>query len=202
MPELIAGLSIGLAAGISPGPLQTLVVASTLRKGFGAGWRVAMAPLVTDVPIVVLAVVAVGSLPDSFVRSLGVAGGIVVVAFGLWELRSARDASEPAGNDRVGDAGDLWRGAAVNALSPHPWIFWVVAGAPLVIGAWDVAAWRALSFVGGFWVALIGAKIALAAVVAAGRHRLDAAWRRRLVVAGGVLLVIGGVVLLSEALRS
>jgi threonine/homoserine/homoserine lactone efflux protein len=202
MVELLAGLSIGLAAGVAPGPLQTLVITSTLRRGFGAGWRVAMAPLVTDIPIVALAVLAVGALPDGFVRGLGLVGGLVVVGFGLWELRSAREPLEPIEATAAGDVGDLWRGAAVNALSPHPWVFWVAAGAPLFVRAWDVASWRALAFVGGFWVTLIAAKVALAGVVAAGRHRLSDVWRRRLIVAGGVLLVVGGLVLVAEALRT
>jgi threonine/homoserine/homoserine lactone efflux protein len=202
MVELLAGLSIGLAAGVSPGPLQTLVLTSTLRRGFGAGWRVAMAPLVTDVPIVALAVLAVGALPDGFVRGLGIAGGIVVIGFGSWELVSVRRPLEPIVVASTGDRRDLWRGVAVNALSPHPWIFWVAAGAPLLVRAWDVAPWRALAFVGGFWLTLIAAKVALAGVVAAGRHRLSDAWRRRLIVAGGVLLIIGGLVLVAEAVRS
>ncbi len=202
MVELLAGLSIGLAAGVSPGPLQTLVVTSTLKRGFGAGWRVAMAPLVTDVPIVALAVLAVGALPDAFVRGLGIAGGVVVIGFGFWELRSASHPLEPLEATSAGDVGDLWRGAAVNALSPHPWVFWVVAGAPLFVRAWEAAPWRALSFVGGFWLALIGAKVALAGVVAVGRHRLSDTSRRTLILAGGILLIIGGLVLVAEGLRT
>ncbi len=202
MVELLAGLSIGLAAGLSPGPLQTLVVTSTLRRGFGAGWRVAMAPLVTDIPIVTLAVLAVGALPDGFVRGLGIAGGLVVIGFGFWEMRSASHPLEPIEATTAGDAGDLWRGATVNALSPHPWIFWVAAGAPLFVRAWEVAPRRALAFVGGFWASLIGAKVALAAVVALGRHRLSDNSRRTLILAGGVLLIIGGLVLVAEALRT
>jgi threonine/homoserine/homoserine lactone efflux protein len=202
MPELLAGLSIGLAAGVSPGPLQTLVVTSTLRRGFGAGWRVAMAPLLTDVPIVLLAVVAVGSLPDSFVRGLGIAGGVIVIAFGLWELRSADRGGSPVADEGTGDAGDLLRGAAVNAVSPHPWIFWIAAGAPLVVRAWETAPWRAFTFLLAFWATLVGAKVVLAAVVAAARHRLSDTWRMRLVVVGGVALVIGGIVLLVEAIRT
>ena len=204
MAELLAGLSIGLAAGISPGPLQTLVVTSTLRRGFGAGWRVAMAPLVTDIPIVIAAVLAVGALPDGFVRGLGIAGGLVVIAFGVSELWAGRSFDPSAADDRGdgGDTGDLWRGAAVNVLSPHPWIFWVAAGAPLVVRAWDLAPWRALLFVAAFWATLIGAKVSLAGVVAAGRHRLTDPWRRRLVVAGGALLIIGGALLVGEAVRA
>jgi threonine/homoserine/homoserine lactone efflux protein len=36
MELMLVGLGLGLAAGVSPGPLLTLVVSSTLARGFGA----------------------------------------------------------------------------------------------------------------------------------------------------------------------
>jgi len=196
--ELAAGLSIGLAAGISPGPLMTLVVTATLRRGFGAGWRTAVAPLLTDAPIVVVAVAALSALPESWVRWLGLGGGFVVIAFGLWEI-SRGAAPLPEGEASGGSAGDVWRGVAVNALSPHPWIFWVTAGGPLLVETWREAPGGAVAFLAGFYAALVGSKIGLAGVVAAGRRRLSERWRRRLVVGGGVLLVAGGAVLVWRA---
>lgn len=194
MTELVAGLSIGLAAGFTPGPLQALVFTATLQRGFAAGWRVAVAPALTDVPIVALAVFAVGALSDAGVRALGIGGGIVVAAFGVWEVARARRVSE--GADPVPPTGDLWRGMIVNVLSPHPWLFWIAVGGPLVVDAWEVTPGRAVAFVAGFYGTLVGAKILLAAVVAAGRSRLSASWRYRLTVLGGTLLVFAGAVLI------
>jgi threonine/homoserine/homoserine lactone efflux protein len=34
----------GLSAGLSPGPLLTLVIAETLKRGIAAGIRIAVAP--------------------------------------------------------------------------------------------------------------------------------------------------------------
>ena len=66
---------------------------------------------------------------------------------------------------------------------------------PLLVDAWSEAPGRAVAFLVGFYGTLVGSKLALAAVVATGRERLPAAWRRRLVVAGGALLILGGVTL-------
>jgi threonine/homoserine/homoserine lactone efflux protein len=196
--ELVAGLSIGLAAGITPGPLMTLVVTATLRRGFGAGWRTAVAPLLTDVPIVALAVAAISALPEAGVRGLGIGGGLVVMAFGLWELSHVVNAV-PEDGDVGGTSADVWRGVAVNALSPHPWIFWATAGGPLLVDAWSEAPGGAVAFLLGFYVALVGSKVALAGVVGAGRRRLPEHWRRRLVVIGGLLLIAGGSILVWRA---
>ena len=59
MTELWSGLILGLAAGVSPGPLLTLVVQQTMRHGVREGVKVAAVPLITDVPVVAATVVVV-----------------------------------------------------------------------------------------------------------------------------------------------
>lgn len=101
----------------------------------------------------------------------------------------------------MGTRTDLWRGVLVNALSPHPWIFWIGVGAPLLVASWRDAPGRGIAFLVGFYLLLVGSKVAIAWIVHRLGRRLDQAARVRLVVIGGVLLVIGGVVLMWEAAR-
>lgn len=53
---LLSGILLGLSGGLAPGPLLTLVASETLRHGARAGVRVALAPLLTDLPIVLATV--------------------------------------------------------------------------------------------------------------------------------------------------
>ncbi|OFW65805.1 MAG: hypothetical protein A2Z12_04540 [Actinobacteria bacterium RBG_16_68_21] len=194
--EFLAGLSIGLGAGLAPGPLLALVVTTSLERGFGAGVRVAVAPLITDLPIVALSVWVAASISATAVRALGVGGGLLVAAVGVHtalRAQSTEAAVPPAG-------GDMLRGVAVNALSPHPWIFWLVAGGPLLVAAWGRAPFFGVAFLAGFYGLLVGSKIAVAAVVARTARNLSPAWRGRLVVGGAALLVAGGMVLVWEGL--
>lgn len=197
MTELITGLSLGLGAGMSPGPLLTLVVTSSLERGFGAGLRVALAPLITDAPIVALAVTVASSIPVRVLQILGAVGGAVVVGLGLATVgRAGRPVD--AGDDATGSR-DLWRGVAVNALSPHPWVFWMTAGGPLLVTAWRHGPAFGAAFVAGFYSLLVGSKVAIAFGVARAGRRFGTATRRRLLVGGGALLVAGGVLLLWQA---
>ena len=56
------GLTFGLAGGLSPGPLTALVVGQTVRFGLREGCTVALAPVITDGPLILLAALAVGGL--------------------------------------------------------------------------------------------------------------------------------------------
>jgi threonine/homoserine/homoserine lactone efflux protein len=197
MTELLAGLSLGLGAGISPGPLLTLVVTTTLERGFAAGSRVAVAPLLTDAPIIALTVAVVSSVPDTALRGLGITGGVVVAGMGLWTIVMAR--RPIAETEHVAPSVDLWRGVVVNVLSPHPWIFWIGVGAPLLVSSWRDAPERGIAFLVGFYFLLVGSKLVIAWLVARAGRRLGSVARTRLLVAGGLLLVAGGAVLLWEA---
>ncbi len=194
MEVLAAALALGFTAGISPGPLLTLVVTSTLERGFGAGLRVAIAPALTDGPIIALALFVLKDLPPAWLTAITILGGLFVVWLGVQTLRSAR------GELRV-DAGggtaalDLGRGALVNVLNPHPWIFWLSVGGPLLVGAWREAPALALGFLAVFYSLLVGCKILLAWMTAAGRRFLTGRWYRGALAASGLLLIVLGALL-------
>lgn len=199
MAELLLGISLGWAAGISPGPLSTLVLLTALQRGFAAGARVAVAPLLTDAPIILLSLLVVSRLSGAAIVGLSVVGGAYLVWLGIWELRKAPAAGRQS-DGQSGVAMDLRRGFLTNLLSPHPWLFWATVGAPILVTAWDRSPVAAAGFLAGFFGVLVGTKLILAGVVARTRHRLNEGWYRRLVVAGGVLLIVLGALLVIEAL--
>ena len=191
MTELITAFTFGLGAGVAPGPLQAMVITSTLQRGFGAGWRVAMGPLITDTPIIALSIAVLSSLPESALNGMAVAGGLVLVGLGVWSIRT--EAAEATEHEPVAGRADLVRGAVVNLLNPHPWIFWLGAGAPLVVGAWRRSPALAVGVLAVFYGLLVGLKVVTAWLVARARRRLSQAWRLRLVWVGALLLAVGGV---------
>ena len=55
MLQFIAtGTILGASAGVAPGPLLTLVVAETLKHNIKEGIKVSLAPIITDMPIIIL----------------------------------------------------------------------------------------------------------------------------------------------------
>jgi threonine/homoserine/homoserine lactone efflux protein len=192
--SLFLGLGIGLAAGISPGPLLVLVISSSLRGGLRHGAAVAVAPLFSDLVVVGVVLAALGRIPDTALTTLGVIGGVVVAAVGVQTIRDGQHATlavEP-GVVPTGAGADFGRGALVNLLSPHPWISWITILGPLTLAHARASLPGGVLLVVGFYVTLVGSKVAVAALVAGGRRRLtDAGYRAALVVAGVALVAIG-----------
>jgi len=191
---------MGLSAGISPGPLLALVIAASLRSGLKGGLLVALAPLITDVPIVALSVLLANYLPSEALRWVGTVGGLVVIWMGVETLRSGRRAVLPGGADvRAEPRRELGRGVVVNALNPHPYLFWATVGGPALVSGWRISPWHALAFLVPFYALLVGSKMTLAWVVSRGAGGLSQTWYRRLLVGCSLLLLGMGGLLIWQA---
>ncbi len=199
MQALLMGVGLGLAAGISPGPLLTLVVTTALQRGFRAGLAVALAPLLSDLPIILLSLWVLDRLPPIFLQGITVLGGLFVVYLGVevWQSIPQATALPP---EAVTVRYDLGRGTLVNLLSPHPWLFWLAVGGPLTL-RYAVEGWGgAAAFLAGFYLCLVGSKVVLAWGMARARHRLHGRLYRGVLLAGGGMLVGLGLWLLGQGL--
>lgn len=165
-----AGVALGLSAGISPGPLLALVISQTLRHGYKEGAKVAVAPLITDFPIIIGSTVLLVNLSEygSVIGILSLAGGLFLVYLAYENFRTGgleirREKPELR---------SVVQGAIVNALSPYPYLFWITVGGPMIVKGYAEGLLPPLLFVSGFLGCLVGSKIALAVVVEKSKDHL------------------------------
>ena len=188
-------LSLGLGAGITPGPLSSLVIYESLRNGWKSGACVALAPLVADVLIVGLTLVVLHQLPPATLPVLSLIGGSYVCFLGRETLRTT-----VALSPGTGGAGSLFlsfcKGLLVNLLNPHPYIFWLTVGGPLVTDNAYHNTWPPImAFLLGFYGCLVGSKVLIAVLVHGGRARLQGAGYRIALRLCGVALLLFGLML-------
>lgn len=196
--SLLLGLTMGFAAGLSPGPLLVLVIVQTLRSGWRAGVITALAPLVSDAIVVAVALLVLSRLPAWVLPAIGVVGGgyVIWIAWETW-----RAAARPVGVDTgepLTSGAALRRAVVVNLASPHPWLTWATVLGPLVLATAKDAFGLAVLFVAGFYLMLVGAKIVLALVVARSRRVVTGAAYPWVMRAAAMLLAVLGFVLIWE----
>ena len=193
---ILSGTLLGLSAGFTPGPLLTLVISETLQHGTRAGVKVALAPVLTDLPIIALTLFVLGKLTGFNTVMAGVSflGGLVVKFLGYQGLRTKGLVINPA----APKSGSLFKGVIVNLLSPYPYLFWFGVGAPIMLKAADLSLAAAAGFVLTFYVLLVGSKLVLALLV--GRSRTLLTGRAYLLVMRGLglLLVLFAIFLFRE----
>jgi threonine/homoserine/homoserine lactone efflux protein len=196
---LAQGTLFGLASGFAPGPLLALVVAETLRYGTGAGIRVALAPLVSDVPIVIATLFLLTRFSNlqTVLGMLTVVGAFFVFYLGWENLRSSgADFGEEHSTSR-----SFRKGVAVNVLSPHPYLFWLSVGGPITMKAYGTGILGAAAFVLPFYLFLVGTKVGLAVAVGRSRGFLKGKAYLAVMRVLGLLLCLLALLLLRDGLR-
>ncbi|MCA9956218.1 MAG: LysE family transporter [Anaerolineales bacterium] len=154
---LLQGLGYGGAAAAQPGPFQAYLLSQTLKNGLRSTLVAALAPLMSDGPIVLLVLLVLTQMPDWFVAALRFGGGFFLLFLAYKAYRSARemmvtavDLPTPQKRQSVREA------ALMNMLSPNAYIFWSTIAGPIFLEGWRQAPSHGLAFMLGFYGALIG----------------------------------------------
>jgi threonine/homoserine/homoserine lactone efflux protein len=195
---LTMGAVFGLTAGISPGPLLTLVISETLRHNKTEGVKIAVAPLITDIPIVLLTIFILSKMANSNIvlGIISILGGIFIAYLGYDSIKS-RGIEIDIQNLKPKS---IRKGIIVNMLSPHPYIFWLMVGAPITVKAYNSSPVAAFAFIIAFYVLLVGSKIGIALLVDRSRAFLKNKvfiWTLRIL---GLVLMILAILLIKEGL--
>lgn len=172
MVYFLQGLAYGMYAAAQPGPFQAFLLSQTLRNGWRRTLPAALAPLLSDGPIIVLVLVILMRTPDWLLLTLRLAGGL----FLLYLAKGAFDATHTAQEvvsarpEQASRHESLLKATVMNALNPNPYIFWSLVGGPILLEAWQRSAQLGASFVAGMYGTLIVGSALLIIIFATARR--------------------------------
>lgn len=166
--SLTTGIILGLSAGFSPGPLLTFVITQTLKYDIKEGIKVALSPLISDVPVILISTYILTKL-QNFEFALGIIsfiGGLFILHLSYGSIKT-----DPLNVEIPKDRpGSLIKGTLINILSPHPLLFWFTVGVPTMLKANEESTLTAILFIISFYLLLVGSKILIANIV--GKFKL------------------------------
>ena len=197
-PFIASGFILGLTAGISPGPLLTLVISETLRHNKVAGMKVAIAPLITDGPILLVSLFLLTKLSglDPLLGAISLFGAGFLAYLGYESLIIKNVNTDFKKTDEQ----SLKRGIITNALSPHPYLFYLSIGGPLMVKALSINILTLLSFIGSFLLLLVGSKIVITLIVEKSRTFLRSNTYIYTLKFLGLILMVFAIIFLKDAL--
>jgi threonine/homoserine/homoserine lactone efflux protein len=162
--SLIAmGAFFGLTAGVSPGPLLTLVITETLKHNKKEGIKIALAPLITDLPIILITYFIFSELSqfNTVLGLISILGGVFFTFLGYETIRTKGLDYE----SKKIKSDSLKKGITANFLNPQPYVYWLTAGIPTAFKAYEINLSTAFLYFLLFYVMLVGSKIGIALIV-------------------------------------
>ena len=152
---ILQGIGYGFAAAAQPGPFQTYIISQSLAKGWRKTLPAALAPLISDPPIVTLCLLVLSQVPLWFQRFLYIAGGLFILYLAYGTYKAWKNFDMNLSLTESDTRQSLLKAALMNALSPGPYIFWSLVTGPILIRGWRETPVYGIGFLVGFYVTMI-----------------------------------------------
>jgi threonine/homoserine/homoserine lactone efflux protein len=184
---LIQGMGYGFAAAVQPGPFQAYLISQTLSNGWRRTLPAALAPLISDGPIILLTLVVLSYVPVWFQRFLYLAGGLFILYLAYGAFVAWRNFDEMGVATHSPSRQSAIRAAMMNALSPGPYLYWSLVTGPILLAGWRQAPVNGVGFLISFYATIVLSLIAIIVVFGTAR-RLGPKFNRVLVGVSAIAL--------------
>ena len=156
---LLFGITYAFAAVVQPGPFQVFLLDQTLIKGWKRTIPAAFGPLISDLPVIVITLLLLNTVPHKMISLLQAAGGLFLLylaagSFKDWKKNiPVQQAVSHSGQET------LLKAVLVNLLNPNPYIGWSLILGPLLIKGWHINPINGIVLIAAFYITLIAGMI-------------------------------------------
>ena len=201
---VITVILVTLSSALAPGPLFFANISKGVELGARGGLIFAVAHTLVEFSLVMLLSFGLFVINSELVRTvIGVAGGVVLIGFGLTQVYSLLRPRQ----GRVGEKGRvssprlLLLGLALTGLNPFFIVWWLTAGAQLIVIALEFASLAGVLFmyVCHVWMDYVWLA-ATAHLAKTGMKVIGLKWYRVLMGVFGLILVYFGLLFLINSI--
>jgi threonine/homoserine/homoserine lactone efflux protein len=193
---VVTVILVTVSGALAPGPLFFANISKGVELGAKGGLIFAVAHTLVEFSLVMLLSFGLFVINSGLVRmAIGIAGGIVLVGFGLMQVYSSlRPKQEATGEKRKASSHRLLLlGLALTGLNPFFVVWWLTAGAQLIVIALEFASLAGVLFmyVCHVWMDYVWLA-ATAHLAKTGMKVIGLKWYRVLMGVFGLVLVYFG----------
>ena len=152
---LVFGITYAFAAAIQPGPFQTFIISKTLENGWKRTLPAALAPVLSDGPIIVLVLFILTNIPPMFLRFLQIGGGLLLLYLAFNSLKSFINFDKNKKPEENKSDSTLFKAVLVNILNPAPYIGWSVIMGPMFIKGYRESAINGIVLIAAFYFTIV-----------------------------------------------
>ena len=188
---LIFGAAYAFAAAVQPGPFLAYLISQALSAGWRRTLPMALAPLLSDGPVIILVLFVLSHLPAAALDGVRCVGGVFVLVLAARAFRSWRRSQDAEVEITDTARRSVLSAALVNLLNPGPYLGWSLVLGPWLLKGWREAPAHGIALIVGFYgtmVLTLGGII----VLSAAARRFGQRAGRALVGASAVALALFG----------
>lgn len=151
---LLFGITYSLACVVQPGPFQAFLFSQSIRNGWRRTAPLAFAPILSDIPVILLVVLVLTHVPDALLKALQIIGGGFLLYLADKAYLNWRDFHEQTAEEGSSRKG-FFSAVLVNLLNPNPYLGWSLVMGPWLLKGWAVHPLNGIVLLLGFYGSMI-----------------------------------------------
>ena len=166
----IMGVIFAFAAVVQPGPFQAYIISQSLSKGWRRTLPVALAPVISDIPIITLVLLILTHMPAWLTEALRIAGGVFLLYLGYGAFKTWRNYNFKEEVIIQSGTQSLLKAVTVNILNPNPYLGWSLVMGPLLIKGWHESFSYGVALITGFYGTMVVSTAGIIIIFAAAKN--------------------------------
>lgn len=150
----VFGISYAFVCVVQPGPFQAFLFTQSLTNGWRKTIPLVFAPLMSDLPVIILVLLFLTNVPDEVLRILQCFGGLFLLWLAFNAYKKWRTFNQIE-RQAVPLQRNLFKAVIVNLLNPAPYLAWSLVMGPQLIKGWNDKPMDGIVLLIGFYGSMI-----------------------------------------------
>jgi threonine/homoserine/homoserine lactone efflux protein len=156
----VTSFIVGLSGAMVPGPMLTVTISDSLKKGFIAGPKIVFGHILAEFSLIILIFAGLGWLIGSTtaIFVIGAIGGLIMVFMGFQMARSSTSMQDLHQNIETNrGSGPILNGILTSISNPYFFIWWATIGWAFMLKGMELAGILGVTgFLIGHWCSDLG----------------------------------------------
>ncbi len=164
--------AIALSGALMPGPLLTITLSESSRRGFLAGPLIVLGHGILELVLVLLLLLGLAPMlkNDQVIGSVGLVGAVVLIWMALGMIRSLPSLSLEGMSKDNKSTNPVWAGILMSLANPYWIIWWATIGLGYILYSFKLGLLGVVAFFAGHILADLAWYAAVSFTVAHGRR--------------------------------
>jgi len=199
----LTSFGVGLSGALVPGPMFTVTVSDSVKKGFKTGPMIILGHIMTEILMMIVILAGLGQILGSQTAAfiIGIFGGTVLIFMGYSTSRSNTTLSNiKTEEDRNQKYGSFIKGVITSISNPYFFIWWGTIGLAFMFKGLALAGIIGiLAFSIGHWLADLSWFSVVSFASSRGtKFMSDEAYKVVMVICGVFLILLGVYFIVSQ----